>query len=278
MPNTFFMFTFREKIFFLTALILGLLTGNSTAQEDSVHFEVGTIHAVKPRISPYFSAHYTYTVIESAIKDPGTLKALFVKDSRDTLNKKKLVLANPEKGSLSQDMSERVKYQFSRADTPYLDSMKISFRINKQGKLLSVDLDALGPLRDSMQMKGWKPVKPHDIILLELYKLFGVYQAKDLEISNANPNPNIPAIQPYSFRPGGYKTKAQVRNAATASDNASLPLYRQNFNCIATIIVSTSPQTPEQKTSGIRFVTNDKKTEPGLIPRIQTGLEVPVVR
>jgi hypothetical protein len=274
------MYLFRNKLILFTALLLSLLAGSLAAQEDSIHYEMGTIRAVKPRISPYFSAHYTYKVIESPIKDPGTLKAIFVKASRDTLNKKKLVLAYPEKFSLSQDLSERVKYQFSRSDTPFLDSMKISFKLNKQGKLIAVDLDALGPLRDSMQMKGWKPVKAHDIILLELYKLFGVYQAKDLEISNANPdpNPNIPGIQPYSFRAGGYKTRSQVRNAATASDNASLPLYRQNFNCVATIVVSTSPQTPEQKSSGIRFVTNDKKTEPGMEPPVKSGLDTPEVR
>ena len=240
--------------------------GNLRAQDDSVHYEIQTIHAARARISPFFTVAYTYKVNETPIKDPGTLKALFVKASRDTINKKKLVLVNPEKRSLSQDLSERVKYQFSRADTPYVDSIKIAFRLNKQGKIIGVDPDSHGHLQDSLKLTGWKPIRARDIIELELYKLFGIYQEKDNAISESNPN--IVNPQPYSFRPGGYMTRSQVRNTATASDKNSLPLYRQNFSCLATVIVSTYPQTPEQKITGIRFVTNDVKTEPGKAPML----------
>ncbi len=278
---------FGNKPGFLSVLIFLLFAGIAKGQsatdtaavaENTAEYETGTIRAVKPRISPFFSASYKYKVIESPIKDPGALRAIFLKASKDTLNKKKLVLANPEKTSLSQDLSERVKYQFCRADTPYLDSMKISFRVNKQGKIISVDLDALGPLRDSMKIPGWKPVRAHDIIELELYRLFGVYQAKDEEVSSANANPNLANPKPYSFRAGGYKTKSQVRNASTASDNASIPVYRQSFNCEATVIVSTAPQTAAQKATGIRFVIHDDKSEPEPVSPLKKDSEVPIAR
>jgi hypothetical protein len=251
---------------FILLLYFFVVSGILNAQEPPKGYETQVIHISKARISPYYTVAYKYRVNNASVKDPSKIRALFVKASADTINRKKLRVVNPERNSLSLELSEQIKYTFAKADTPYVDTLRVYLKLNKQGKITAIDMREIGPLNDSLKISSWKPSKVHDILAYNLYKLMGAFpdrlQAEAAGSGSANSN-----ISPQSFNwsPGGYAKKVRTKKTAFPADTTAAPIFRQSFACEVIVIVSTSPQTASQRTTGIRFVPNDK---PGSNPEL----------
>jgi hypothetical protein len=248
--------SFRKVLglLFMYALMSGSML---LAQSDSARYETETIHVVKARMAPYFTVTYKYKVANNTVKDPSKLRALFVKSNADTLNRRKLRLINPEKLSLSQDLSERITYTFTKKDTPYVDTLRIYFRLNKQGKITAIDMDELGVLNDSLKINSWYPSRPHDVMAFTLYKIMGAFPDKTIPGGHDNRDLNVgPNAAPYVWTPGGYARRSRRKQASL--DSSAVAVFRQSFACEAIVIVSTRPQVPIQKETGIRFVPNER--------------------
>ncbi|HEV7232538.1 MAG TPA: hypothetical protein VGO45_14470, partial [Bacteroidia bacterium] len=142
---------------------------------------------------------------------------------------------------------------------------RIYFRLNKQGKITAIDMDELGQLNDSLKINSWYPVRPHDIMAFTLYKIMGAFPDKTIPGGHDNRDLNVgPNATPYVWTPGGYARRS--RRKSNASDSTAVAVFRQSFACEAIVVVSTRPQVPIQRETGIRFVPNervDKFVRPG---------------
>jgi hypothetical protein len=251
---------------FLFLISIFLVAGILQAQEPPKGYETQVIHVSKARISPYYTVAYKYRVNNTSVKDPSKIRALFVKPAADTINRKKLRVVNPERNSLSLELSEQIKYTFAKTDTPYIDTLRVYLKLNKQGKITAIDMREIGLLNDSLKMSSWKPSKAHDILAYNLYKLMGAFPERLLAESAGacGPNANI-SPQTFNWSPGGYAKKTRTRKSTIPADTTAVPVFRQSFACEVIVIVSTSPQNASQRATGIRFVPNDK---PGSNPEL----------
>jgi hypothetical protein len=251
------------KTFCFLTLMMLLFPLITDAQENNGPYERGTIRAVRRHPAPFFSVTYTYTVSSSPIPDPGSFRKLFVSKAKDTLDKHRLQMVLPERNDLSQDLSKRVKFIQCRADTPFMDSVQVLFRISKMGKITLFSLSEENPYVDSVKQVNWKPHLPYGEIVLEVWTLFGLY-AQDQPITASNP-------ATASRVSGKWKSGGYIKRRKKSHVNDEIPpssIFKQDFNVVATIYYSSYPQTVDQKESGIRFVTDDMKREM-LPPRIK---------
>jgi hypothetical protein len=229
------------------------------AQNDSVRYDMGTIRVIRPHPAPYFRVAYHYKVVNTPIPNPGRFRALFSQSSRDTLDRRRLVLVPPEKTDLSLDLSKKVKVIVCKVDTPFYDSIQIYFHLNKQGKITRVFLDEENPYPDSLKFENWKPQLAYGEIMLELNALFGSYMQEQVVFQNAAG----PASKLNSkWNPGGYtKRKRRIHVNIEGRGGQGQDVFHQEFDCSAVVYFSSFPQTLEQKTNGIRFVSDDTKVE-----------------
>jgi len=255
---------YRFPPLFLFVICLFCWVSDIQAQTDTLpHFEEGTIRVSRPHTAPYFSVSYAFTVVNSPIPDPSRIRAWFVPKAKDTLDRHRLLQVFPERTDLSLDLSKRVHVIQSRMDTPFLDSVRLLFHLNKVGKLTAYSLEETNPFTDSVKKVSWKPHSAFAEMVQESYALFGAYFL-DQPITPSSPETAVRLNG--KWKPGGYikRKKRKKRRHREEEEETEIPvasIFKQEYNGMVTIYYSSFPQTTEQLENGIRFVTNDLKRE-----------------
>lgn len=203
----------------LFAIVLSLLLSSvCSGQDTTVSLNTGTIRVSKPKISPYITIRYDYSILEEKKKgmkeSPIRPVAAF-----DTSGSYRVLKPHIR---MSDFLVKKIDYHYPLADTPRIDSLRTVLLITSAGKLKKVYL---------AEDAGETDRKLAD----QFVNLMNGYLEWEKEHK--------------TFEPGGLiRRKAWFRNEK---------FYPKDFNVEATVRFASYPQTPDQAKTGRRYDVNE---------------------